>query len=118
MRKDSLMRMKRSTRRRYPKNWKALATVCKERADWKCEECQEEHFTQKVSKRTGLVYLMRLHAAHVGHYTQTPKLKALCPSCHARMDIARRRREACVKLERLKHRRLLLLRHTRTTVSP
>ena len=114
MRKEYPMRKKRSTRRRYPKNWKVLATVCKARADWRCEECQEEHFTQKVSKRTGLVYHMRLHAAHVGHYTQTPKLKALCPSCHARMDIARRRREARVKLERLKHRSLLV-RYTLTS---
>ena len=108
MRKEYPMRKKRSKRRRYPKNSKTIATVCKERAAWKCEECQEAHFTQKVSKRTGLVYLMRLHAAHVGYYTQQPKLKALCPSCHARMDIARRRCEARVKLERLKHSRLLV----------
>lgn len=104
------MQEKRSKRRRYPKNWKTLATLCKNRAGWKCEECQEAHLTIKISKRTGLVYTMYLHAAHTGCYTARPKLIALCPSCHAKLDWQRRQRTSNVRLERMKHIRLLLIR--------
>ena len=104
------MRKKRSKRKRYPKNWKQLATECKHRAGWRCEQCGETHLTLKVSKRTGQVYPMYLHAAHNGPYTAFPKLKALCPSCHARRDHQRRKLEAEARLERLRHRMLLVAR--------
>ncbi len=105
------MRKKRyRKRRRYPKNWRELAFACKSRANWQCEQCGETHLTLKISKRTGQEYLMYLHAAHNGRYTALPKLKALCPSCHARMDHRRRKREAQVRLERLKHRLMLAAR--------
>src|ERR1700738_2265159 len=107
--KEYPMQKKRSHHRSYAKNWKQLAAACKTHAGWKCEECQETHLTTKVSKRTGLVYSMRLHAAHIGRYTQHPRLKALCPSCHSKMDWQRRQRNARIKLERLKHRRLLVI---------
>ncbi len=98
------MRKKRFRKRRpYPKNWRQLAFACKSRANWQCEECGEAHLTQKVSKRTGQVYPMYLHAAHNGRYTALPKLKALCPSCHARRDHQRRKLEAEARLERLRH---------------
>ena len=105
------MRRKRfKKRRRYPKHWKLLAYACKSNANWQCEVCHEEHLTLKVSKRTGQVYPMYLHAAHDGRYTAFPKLKALCPSCHARRDHQRRRQEAEARLERLKHHMLLVAR--------
>lgn len=104
------MRRKCRTKRRYPKNWKAQATACKSRAGWQCEVCKEVHLTSKVSKRTGLLYRMRLHAAHIEAYTDRPRLMALCPSCHARMDWQHRLRQARVRLERLKHIRLLAIR--------
>jgi len=93
--------------RRYPKNWKQLAFACKERAGWQCEECHEEHFTEKVSQRTGLVYRMRLHAAHVGRYSKHPRLKALCPTCHGRLDWQLRKSHAEGTLEKHKHQLLL-----------
>jgi hypothetical protein len=104
------MRKKRRRKLHYPMNWKQLAAACKSHAGWKCEECQEAHLTSKISKRTGQVYTMYLHAAHTGRYTKCPRLKALCPSCHARMDWQRRQRNARVRLERVKHARLLLHR--------
>jgi hypothetical protein len=102
------MRRLRRKQRRYPKNWKLLAFACKEHSKWLCEECHEANLTVKVSKRTGLCYKMRLHAAHVGSYSDQPRLKALCPACHARLDAKHRRREARVRLERLKHLRILV----------
>jgi hypothetical protein len=98
----------RRRRRRYPKNWKLIAYACKEHAKWLCEECHEANLTVKVSKRTGLCYKMRLHAAHVGSCTDQPRLKALCPACHARLDAKHRRREVHIRLERLKHLRILV----------
>ena len=70
-----MLRKRWKKRRRYPKNWKQLATECKHRAGWICEHCGEAHLTIKVSKRTGVLYPMRLHAAHDGRYTASPKLK-------------------------------------------
>jgi hypothetical protein len=104
------MPKKRSKRKRYPKNWKQQATECKQAAQWHCETCNEAHLTLKVSKRTGLVYRMRLHAAHVGRYTESPRLKALCPSCHAKLDWQRRKEYARIRLEQMKHQLLLTIR--------
>jgi hypothetical protein len=43
------MPKKRSNRKRYPKNWKQQATVCKEKAQWQSETCKEAHLKLKVS---------------------------------------------------------------------
>ncbi len=104
------MSKKRSNRKRYPKNWKQQATACKEQAHWQCETCKEAHCTWKVSKRAGLVYRMRLHAAHIGRYAKRPYLKALCPSCHAKLDWQRRKAQTHLRMERLKHQMLLAIR--------
>ena len=49
---------------RYPRNWQKLAYACKERANWQCEGCGVTQRTQRISKRTGAVYSVFLHAAH------------------------------------------------------
>ena len=57
----------------YPANWKDLATACKQRAGWRCEECgATEH----------------LGAAHVNHDPENPnpELRCLCWPCHSRYD--------------------------------
>ena len=57
----------------YPVNWKDLATACKQRAGWRCEECgATEH----------------LGAAHVNHDPENPdpELRCLCWPCHGRYD--------------------------------
>ena len=59
----------------YPANWKDLATACKQRAGWRCEECgATEH----------------LGAAHVNHDPENPnpELRCLCWPCHRRYDVA------------------------------
>jgi hypothetical protein len=58
----------------YPDNWKDLATACKQRAGWRCEECGSTE---------------RLGAAHVNHDPENPnpELRCLCWSCHRMYDI-------------------------------
>jgi hypothetical protein len=104
------MSKKRLKRKRYPKDWKQRATSCKQSAGWMCEHCGEIHLASKISRRTGQVYSMHLHAAHVGRYTASPKLKALCPSCHAKLDWQERKRRGRVNIERLKHQMLFVAR--------
>lgn len=69
---------------------------------------------KRVSRRTGVEYTVYLHAAHMQmHDTPNPqpKLKALCPTCHGRLDAQLRRRERRIAFERKKHQRLLASRH-------
>jgi YgiT-type zinc finger domain-containing protein len=101
------MSKKRFRLKRYPKDWKQRATACKQHAGWVCEACGEAQFTLKVSKRTGQVYPMYLHAVHIGRYTANPKLQALCPRCHGKRDWHERKRRASVNTERVKHQLLL-----------
>lgn len=98
-------------RKRYPTNWDVLASQCKERANWQCEHCGVAQFTSQVSKR-GVPYYVYLHAAHRRHDTDNPQpeLIALCPTCHARYDYENKQRAARVRLERIKHLRLLIER--------
>jgi hypothetical protein len=58
----------------YPDNWKDLATACKQRAGWRCEECGSTE---------------RLGAAHVNHDPENPnpELRCLCWPCHSRYDV-------------------------------
>ena len=95
---------------RYPRNWRELAIACKQRANWQCEECGVTQGTKRISKRTGAVYPIYLHAAHTAlHDTSNPQpeLQALCPTCHGRHDWQLRKREAAVTLEKHKHQLLL-----------
>jgi hypothetical protein len=72
----------------YPANWRStLARRCKEAAGWCCEECGAGHRTLARSSRTGYLYVVYLQAAHVDHDQLNPdaRLRALCPTCHARL---------------------------------
>jgi hypothetical protein len=94
----------------YPQHWKELAVRCKQRAQWRCEDCHVEQGEERVSKRTGSVYQVFLHAAHVSQHdtlNPQPELKALCPICHGRMDWQLRLREKEIALECMKHRMLV-----------
>lgn len=95
---------------RYPRNWKALALACKQRANWQCEVCRVTQNTERISHHTGAVYRVFLHAAHTKlHDTSNPQpeLQALCPTCHGRLDWQLRKIEAEVTLEKRKHKLLL-----------
>jgi predicted HNH restriction endonuclease len=96
-------------RKRYPDSWEELAQACKERAGWRCEHCCVEQYAL-VESRKGTPYLVYLHAAHKHHDPGNPhpELLCLCASCHARYDYAHKQREARVRLEILKHLRLLI----------
>jgi hypothetical protein len=76
----------------YPANWKDLATACKQRAGWRCEECgATEH----------------LGAAHVNHDPENPnpELRCLCWPCHRRYDVATGANHAGKNARRLATRR-------------
>ena len=90
----------------YPDNWEELAWACKQQAGWQCEHCGIAEGTPVVSERTGVVYVVHLGAAHLDHdpWNPTPRLAALCPSCHGRYDYSWRQRERWLALERLRHR--------------
>lgn len=96
-------------RQLYPPNWPELAQTCKERAQWECEHCGAKQYELKTSRR-GTPYLIYLHAAHKNHDPQNPnpELLCLCISCHACLDYQYKQREARVRLEILKHLRLLI----------
>jgi hypothetical protein len=98
-----------TNRKCYPKNWHELARACKERANWKCEHCGIEQYTL-VTSRKGTPYIVYLHACHVNHDKGNPhpQLKALCIACHARLDYEHQKREARVRIELLRHLRLLI----------
>jgi hypothetical protein len=89
----------------YPDNWDELAWECKERAGWRCEHCGIAHGTEVVSERTGVVSTVWLAAAHLDHdpWNPSPRLAALCPSCHARYDYSWRERQRWLELEILRH---------------
>lgn len=78
----------------YPSDWRTRARRCKDAAGWCCEECGAGHGTLARSSRTGMLYVIYIQAAHVEHDQLNPdaKLRALCPSCHARLH---RRPKVC-----------------------
>lgn len=96
-------------RARYPVNWPDLALACKERAGWRCEECLVKQHSIRVSRR-GTPYFIYLHAAHINDDPENPapELRCLCISCHARYDYQRKERAAALRLEILKHLKLLV----------
>lgn len=98
---------------RYPRNWQELAIACKERAGKKCEVCHVTHGTERISRHTGAVYKVFLHAAHTKlHDTENPnpELKVLCPTRHGKLDWQLRKIEAAETHEKRKHKLLLLSR--------
>jgi hypothetical protein len=102
--------MHSARRKKYPKNWEQQARQCKEQAGWRCASCKVKHGAQRISKRTGVVYPVYLHAAHVNHdpANPTPDLLCLCPTCHGTYDYRYRMREHQIALERMKHQKLLV----------
>ncbi len=90
----------------YPANWDELAWACKEQAGWRCEHCGVAHGSDVVSERLGVVYTVYLAAAHLDHdpWNPSPRLAALCPSCHGRYDWSWQERLRWLELEDLRHR--------------
>jgi hypothetical protein len=103
----------------YPPNWEQLAWECKERAGWRCEHCGVPHGTLTVSMRTGRVYTLYLAAAHLDHdpWNPSPRLAALCPSCHGRYDWQDYERKCWLELEVYRHWLLLVRQGYQVPVS-
>jgi hypothetical protein len=93
-------------RRLYPPNWEELAYACKEAAGWCCEHCGVAHGSERVSERTGVVYVVYLAAAHLDHdpWNPFPRLAALCQSCHMSYDWSYEERQRWLELEVLRHK--------------
>ncbi len=72
----------------YPANWDELARECKDKAGWKCEQCNVAHGTELVGRKRGNRYKVRITAAHLDHDPENPnpRLMALCEACHLRHD--------------------------------
>lgn len=103
-------------RKLYPENWDAIAREVKDRADWKCQECDRpcrrpgenwESFASELSspwyedgyeyfydEEMGEAYIEKpgRFVLTVAHLDQNPgnnapeNLKALCSVCHLRYD--------------------------------
>lgn len=109
-----MMQYRRRHMRRLYFDWKARALACKIADGWTCQQCGVKQFTVRHSSTTGNPYVVYLHAAHV--HVDDPlrndrELLTLCLTCHARYDARCKR----VRIERLKHRRLLAPWHAWTT---
>src|SRR5206468_10736534 len=94
--------------KRYPRNWKQLATECKDLAGWRCSKCGVKHGTLRRSVWTGRVYPVWLQAAHPQHdpENENPELVCVCPSCHFHYFKKPGVRPAWI-IEKIKHRKLL-----------
>lgn len=73
-------------RKRYPANWKEIATAIKDKSDWTCEICG------KQCRRPGEPFDTHKRTLTVSHKNHTPEdcslenLQALCAPCHLRYD--------------------------------
>jgi hypothetical protein len=101
--------VKPERRKQYPRNWEILSRQCKEQAGNQCAFCHIRQGAQRISRRTGAVYTVFLHAAHKNHDVGnvTPVLLCLCPTCHGRYDFQYRRMTQQIALERMKHQFVL-----------
>lgn len=73
-------------RKRYPPDWKRIATEIKEAADWTCQRCG------KKCRRPGEPFDTHKRTLTVAHLNHTPEdvrpenLQAMCAPCHLRYD--------------------------------
>jgi hypothetical protein len=88
----------------YPPTWEQLAQEAKEEAGWMCTVCMVPHGAIVRSPRTGNPYVIYLQAAHVNHDHDNPfpKLKAVCPICHARYYRKPKEKPALLPCKRLR----------------
>lgn len=98
-------------RRKYPKNWNAIAQTIKHNANWSCQECgrpcrkpgvpwkvfihwlcdhpERRWIKETLEKDREKVQRFTLTVAHLNHDTRDNRienLKALCPRCHLAHD--------------------------------
>lgn len=97
------MPIKPENRRRYPRDWRAIAVEVKVRAGWVCEgspaypDCRAVHGHPHPITNSVVV----LTCAHLNHAPEDngepgdrPNLRAWCQRCHNTYDLAHRLRNA------------------------
>lgn len=73
-------------KKRYPQNWKQIATEIKDAAGWKCKVCG------KQCRRPGEPFDTHKRTLTVAHLDHTPEnmdpdnLMPMCAPCHLRYD--------------------------------
>lgn len=105
----------------YPDDWEAIALAIKEKANWKCQECDRPcrkpgesfpDFLKRVNQRytadvrPGQYTLTVAHLNHVPADMREENLKAMCASCHCRYDLKQMPLKQRLKKERLGQLRL------------
>ena len=73
-------------KKRYPGNWKQIATGIKEKADWKCQVCGKQCRRPNEKFDTHKRTLTVAHLNHVPEDCREENLKAMCAPCHLRYD--------------------------------
>lgn len=94
---------------RYPDNWDELAKTCKDKANWRCEQCGVADGEERVGIKRGRHYNVRLTAAHLDHDPEnpSPRLMALCEVCHLRYDAPEHGKNARRTIYRKRYERAL-----------
>lgn len=88
----------------YPKEWEHIARRCKQLAGWKCQNCGINQGDERISRR-GKPYKVALQGCHKDHSDRhNPNAALLCLCWH---DFGLWLREQDIRLEILKHRKLL-----------
>lgn len=115
-------------RKRYPKNWDAIAREVKEKVNWNCEWCGrpcirpgenifdlDDRLGNNCNPKTGHCWAddlwenyephiqrFRLTVAHLDHDPENPnaRLAALCAPCHCRYDLKQMPRKRQIERER------------------
>jgi len=94
------MPIKPENAKRYPKDWKAISTAIRERAQGRCEcegecglhrthpgprRCTERH-NEPAQWAKGKIILTVAHLNHQPEDCRPENLKAMCQRCHLRYD--------------------------------
>jgi hypothetical protein len=83
--------------KRYPADWKRIATAIKDRAGWRCEcegecgrgthvgRCPNEHHKTAYDTESDVI-LTTAHLNHIPEDCRPENLKAMCQGCHLHYD--------------------------------
>lgn len=73
-------------KKRYPADWKEIATAVKDAADWMCEECGKQCYRpgEKCENRQNVLTVH--HKDHEPENCDPANLIALCAPCHLKAD--------------------------------
>lgn len=96
----------------YAKNWKQQSLACRTRNNWTCQHCGTyygKNGIERVSERTGVVYIERIQACHKYHDTlnENAELLCLCPTCHRKYDNSVEQRKLRLRYARMRAKMLL-----------